>query len=1704
MVKNLFKKNTNDTIMQLPSTQGAYINNNMTNNNMNNNIKNINQSNRTYGSKPQFNKFNNNIPFQGGNSNNNNNAMNSNSNTNVYGFKHGNNFNANIQTMFPNSLSRNNNSNKAMYDMPMDMEMNNQQKQFAPIMNYNVNKFHDNVTFNNSDPTIHDMNEMKMSMKSFLMNNNNNNHIKSKGRSNSTNIPMKGMYNNNNNMNQYVPNYYPQQITDVDNDVDSYNMNNVNDFDYMDNTKSQAQGRNYKYMQPRDGNYNRRMDVSPTRMVNANDFYANGPRNKPRIKDVANYKRKDDNGSNTNIHNKVLYNKPYVNQNNDIYDNDDIDEQENYDDNDDNQSNNDANIEYDKVNDKDRQSKKMLNKFPKTKKGNDNTKPQTLIPKNKTRKQLVSSTNNDDNGYNSGEAAPPKKQIPNKKLPPKGPSQERKPKIDLKTIERLRDKSQHRETTSSSHNQDINEIRESTSPPKQLNDHIKGTLTEMCSLQEIQEREDQNLLSIFELDREQTFFSPITNTYTQKAKHEFAIKAYSRSGGDYNKISPSDIRTKETLYKTMTYILTEIIDSDIISNPKLCSFITKITLCEIAIFVNDRFRAIRKDFTILGEKDTFECITSHEEMVRFMILSLNQTLNIKAITGDQGLYSLYLQQLNSTLTTLIECYDYSYEHKTLFPDSKSYISPNQAEFISYFMLIALKQKHIEFISLLNKIRPEMKQHEQIVYVMEIAKAIITKNWRKFGKIIKDTKCTYLTACVMVLFFTEMRYTALTELSSCSHKDALPMLSISKLCELLLFEDVEECFAFLDWFGIDYNKSELEMNLDTAFGIKRKEVNVVSQGGNHNYIKAPLKMSVNIIEMKKGKMSRKDIIRNTSINNNNNSINTNNIKVINTNALFPNDNDKDIIKSDTDIFAFNNKTKDILFTYNKNKLPLNSESSMNISDILPTNNINEHNLFHLKKSDFDSSHMEDNTHLDIIKKTKTNSFIATPDEIKALETPFSNNNIDIDKSNSNINNKKQDTNNSLSLSNEIIDNYNNYDNLSTLVNILYIVRKNKFSQKIAQFFLNMRLISEKMKVKEKIIKKLRIRKKILIFTELKKNYINSKYNKEYVKELMKFNMNITSLDYQENYYLTNGNNKYVITNFALYSYDELKCILFDKYINNFNSSKDKSFNNNNTQNVKHIHYLQVNFYTTKNMLYGTQMLNNLNINQNIIKQQYSKNNNENVEEITICENDIVYQNNHFSLFIKFILIDQINSLEEYIFHNQDSINKYIYGIIYIDFINNINDLIIGKLYALLDISLGNILKKKFIFILPYHNNEISCNDVNLIQSEFIKIYSKYQINGYDNDSINKNIFYLGNISDFPLCYSKALHYHNNKTLYDIFNTHLSFDSFDLNQKLTKLSKHNNTLHKGYIINKITKDFSLFKNISLHIQYLLFGVITVRVLTKYYYILYSNFTNKLHNIPYDISTDKIINLCNNNLLICKLLNTIHNELLDLFFNEAFNNKSIIEDVRELFNIFANVFFAIINKELYLILKQNINNDLYNMINSEVYEIKKKYLYNKRNPYDDNELFYGIKMLPVCLFDSVLSFFDKEMDTVLDKESDLNLLEETYIKEKKVCFHKMNKWLMLYAKNVQTDKVNTQQNYAMNNIIKHIKDNGQYNYLNRKRERVFNNDKLNEETQIDLQYLMIPRPKEEFQMVKDLDKENEGVGKENMKSIMKFNYI
>ena len=128
----------------------------------------------------------------------------------------------------------------------------------------------------------------------------------------------------------------------------------------------------------------------------------------------------------------------------------------------------------------------------------------------------------------------------------------------------------------------------------------------MCSEREMKEREEQNLLSIFELDPEKTKYDNKTQQYIKKVKPEYAIQTYTRPGGDLNKVDNSDLRTPKALRDTMNYIINEIIDSDHIKNKKFTKLFT-IDFKEICLFVTDRFRAIRKYFPILDNVLCLPC-----------------------------------------------------------------------------------------------------------------------------------------------------------------------------------------------------------------------------------------------------------------------------------------------------------------------------------------------------------------------------------------------------------------------------------------------------------------------------------------------------------------------------------------------------------------------------------------------------------------------------------------------------------------------------------------------------------------------------------------------------------------------------------------------------------------------------------------------------------------------------------------------------------------------------------------------------------------------------------------------------------------------------------------------------------------------------------------------------------------------------------------
>lgn len=69
-------------------------------------------------------------------------------------------------------------------------------------------------------------------------------------------------------------------------------------------------------------------------------------------------------------------------------------------------------------------------------------------------------------------------------------------------------------------------------------------LTYMCSNFEISNREDQNLLNLFEIDKNRSYFDRSSNRYILKADPEKCVKAFVRSAADLKMNNPDNVRTE--------------------------------------------------------------------------------------------------------------------------------------------------------------------------------------------------------------------------------------------------------------------------------------------------------------------------------------------------------------------------------------------------------------------------------------------------------------------------------------------------------------------------------------------------------------------------------------------------------------------------------------------------------------------------------------------------------------------------------------------------------------------------------------------------------------------------------------------------------------------------------------------------------------------------------------------------------------------------------------------------------------------------------------------------------------------------------------------------------------------------------------------------------------------------------------------------------
>eukprot|EP00742_Colponemidia_sp_Colp-10_P009562 GILJ01010439.1.p1 GENE.GILJ01010439.1~~GILJ01010439.1.p1 ORF type:complete len:1632 (+),score=336.06 GILJ01010439.1:52-4896(+) len=332
---------------------------------------------------------------------------------------------------------------------------------------------------------------------------------------------------------------------------------------------------------------------------------------------------------------------------------------------------------------------------------------------------------------------------------------------------------------------------------------LVGQCMEKCSQMERILRETQRDLSQFEIE-------PGTEVPKRPGDYplcraEWAVKKYHRSAADKKLDDPADVRPPEVLRLTMDYLMNQIVDLD--SDPNNPYVGRPHTFANIHIFVRDRTRSIRQDFILQsGTRTNRHCIEIHERIARFHILSEHQLCEeeIANFSSQQN-----MEQLNKTLKSLMEFYSdvrskLSQDPSLSGQDDDVFLSPNEAEFHGYFLLIrALSSESV--LNHLTVLPKDLYHSDPVQFALRVFSCLQENNYRRYFKLV--TEASYLGACLLHRHFNHVRTQAIKVMMKAYNTRSVAKFPISDLLDLLGFEDRIECEEFCAHFGLQIDPSD---------------------------------------------------------------------------------------------------------------------------------------------------------------------------------------------------------------------------------------------------------------------------------------------------------------------------------------------------------------------------------------------------------------------------------------------------------------------------------------------------------------------------------------------------------------------------------------------------------------------------------------------------------------------------------------------------------------------------------------------------------------------------------------------------------------------------------------------------------------------------------------------------------------------------------
>lgn len=336
---------------------------------------------------------------------------------------------------------------------------------------------------------------------------------------------------------------------------------------------------------------------------------------------------------------------------------------------------------------------------------------------------------------------------------------------------------------------------------------IVGELQEMCSRAEAKEREMTRQLDKLE-------WKIGTDPRHPEVNLSLSTKKYQRSSAD-KAYRSQDVRTLEACWRTVEYLMTEVMDLDLAPKP---AFAVKecVPYIEVYSYLRDRTRAIRVDLHLQQPRSTTQrtFTETHECCLRFEMLSLFLLQGGTGGSTEKYDEKLGLKAISQTIEPLLNAYQ-AVRDKQLArsilaeamgdlcldeeDESEVHCSQWEPDMHRYIILLLMAFSPDGLMTHLAKLDRETLCHPLVSFATQVFAAYQTEDYGRFLRCYRTAD--FLTAVAMSGVVDLARLRSLWLLVRTYPQPVGDRIPLSRICRMLAFADEGHARSFLAFHGV---------------------------------------------------------------------------------------------------------------------------------------------------------------------------------------------------------------------------------------------------------------------------------------------------------------------------------------------------------------------------------------------------------------------------------------------------------------------------------------------------------------------------------------------------------------------------------------------------------------------------------------------------------------------------------------------------------------------------------------------------------------------------------------------------------------------------------------------------------------------------------------------------------------------------------------